>query len=225
MLSGLLNRLRSMTQALVTKFSQERAPKDAMYEAQIEILMERLKRDKDHFKFTPEERAKLLAAGVQLDHQVDDCILIASPKTYRRWLREAAAGKEPGRVGRKRACQSIRDLILRMARETAWGYRRLVGEAKKLGAKVSATCVKHILKREGIHPDKGARARWQPSRNWQTFIDSHMSSLLGCDFMCVRILTIRGWVDAFVFVVIHLESRRVLISPATFSPNHLWLKQ
>jgi putative transposase len=88
-----------------------------------------------------------------------------------------------------------------------------------------------VVKGKAVDPSpreslpSGARHRWNPARNWQRFIDTHMSSLLGCDFACIRMLTWRGWVDAFIFVVIHLESRKVYISPATFNPNHLWLAQ
>ena len=213
---------------LIDKYHRYRDRKQDFMAVQIEILQDRLKKDRHkrtHTKISPEERAKLLSLGGEFDHQIEGVFLIGSPKTYRRWLREAAEGKEPGRVGRKRICRSIADLVIRMARETSWGFRRICGEAKKLGVKVSASCVKHILKREGIHPVKGNPHRWRPARNWLEFIDSHMSSLLGCDFMCVRVLTWRGWIDAYVFVVIHLESRRVFISPATLHPNHPWLAQ
>jgi putative transposase len=223
-LSSPIKRLRSMAELMVTKFALYLVPKLAFMAVQIEILQKRL--DTAHIKVDPEERAKLLALGAQFDHQVDGCFLIAELKTYRRWLRESASGKKPGRVGRKRTVQSIANVVLRMAKENiAWGFRRIVGELRKVGIKLSATCVKHILKREGIHPGKGARHRWQPARNWQEFIDTHMSSLLGCDFCCAKVLTWRGWVEAFVFIVIHLESRKVYISPATLNPNHLWLAQ
>jgi putative transposase len=192
--------------------------------AQIEILRDRLPRG--HLKFKAEERERLLALGAQCNHQVEGYFLIATLQTYRRWRREFTAGIEPGRVGRKRVCRSIAELVLRFALENpAWGYDRIVGEARKLGASVSAATVKNILKREGIHPTKGSGHRWQPPRNWQTFIDANMSTLLGCDFLCQRVLTLGGWVNAFVFVVIHLASRRVYLSPATLSPNHLWLTQ
>ena len=59
---------------------------------------------------------------------------IVSIKTYRRWLREQRGGRKPGKLGRPRVIPpSLRDLILRLARENAgWGVRRIVGELKKL---------------------------------------------------------------------------------------------
>ena len=223
MLSASYQRILAVVFLLIDKYHSYRDHKIAFMATQIEILQARVK--SKHIKLTPEERARLLHHGNQFDHRVDGCLMIVTLKTYKRWQREADAGKEPGRVGRKRICQSIADLVVSMAKNTAFGYRRIVGELKKLGIKVSASTVKHILKREGIHPVKGRPTPWRPARNWQDFIDRHMSSILGCDFMCARVFTPAGWVDAFLFVVIHLESRRVYISPATFNPNHTWLAQ
>jgi putative transposase len=40
-----------------------------------------------------------------------------------------------------------------------------------------------------------------------------------------EVWTFRGLTTAFVFFVIHLQSRRVLLSRATFSPTHRWIRQ
>ncbi len=224
MQKGLFHRLCSMVLLLFSEFDRRRDARLEFMAAQIRILRRRL--PAKHFKFTPEEHSELLECGAKLGHRVHDSFLVASFKTYRRWLRNRAEGKEPGRVGRKRTCASIAQLVLRMAKENvSWGYDRIVGELKKLSVKVSANTVKHILRKNGIHPTEGVQRRWNPARNWQRFIDSHLSSLLGCDFVSVKVFTWRGWVEAFVFVVIHLESRRVYMSPATLAPHHLWLAQ
>ena len=57
---------------MVAKFGRYRVPKDVVYEAQIKVLLGCLKAEKEHFKFTDDERARLLAAGAHLNHQVDD---------------------------------------------------------------------------------------------------------------------------------------------------------
>ena len=45
------------------------------------------------------------------------------------------------------------DLVLRLSRENPrWGYVRIVGEAGKLGVRVSATSVRMILRRDGLGP-------------------------------------------------------------------------
>ena len=40
-----------------------------------------------------------------------------------------------------------------------------------------------------------------------------------------EVWTFRGLVTAFVFFVIHLQTRKVILARATFSPTHHWLKQ
>ncbi len=47
----------------------------------------------------------------------------------------------------------MRELILKIARETGWGYTRVMGEIKKLGIKPpSRNTVKKIMKEAGHEP-------------------------------------------------------------------------
>ncbi len=49
--------------------------------------------------------------------------------------------------------EDIRDLVLRLARENAWGYTRILGELKKLGVgNISRSTVIKILKENGFDP-------------------------------------------------------------------------
>lgn len=65
---------------------------------------------------------------------------LPAPDTHARWI--AAAWEQPairgGRsfkaVGRPRLTQELRDVVVRIGSENLlWGYRRIVGELKKLG--------------------------------------------------------------------------------------------
>ena len=57
------------------------------------------------------------------------------------------------RPGRPRTPEDIRELVLRIARETGWGYTRILGELKKLGIhNVGKTTVRNILKGAGLDP-------------------------------------------------------------------------
>jgi putative transposase len=49
-------------------------------------------------------------------------------------------------------------------------------------------------------------------------------SLWQCDFFSKRILTIKGIREVFVLAFIHVASRRVILSPATFHPNEAWVQ-
>ena len=82
---------------------------------------------------SPEDRARLLAIGRELDHHAADIIGIVMPKTYSRWVMELRDGRHFKRVGRPRIARNMRELVIRLAKENAgWGYRRIVGELRKL---------------------------------------------------------------------------------------------
>ena len=81
---------------------------------------------------TPAERAKLLKLGVRLGSAIKDLITIVHPRTFARWLSEARSGKKPRKRGRPRKPEEIRKLIIEMAEATGWGYRRILGELRKL---------------------------------------------------------------------------------------------
>ena len=122
--------------------------------------------------------------------------------------------------GRPRIGQNIAQLVCRMARENEWGYQRIRGELKKLKIKISKTSVANILKRNGLPPS--------PERNgltWQQFLARHAEVFLCADMFRKEVWTFRGLTTAFVFFVIHLKTRKVLLARATFSPTHQWLKQ
>ena len=48
---------------------------------------------------SPEDHARLLAIGQELNHNVGHIIGIVTPKTYSRWVMELREGRNPRRVG------------------------------------------------------------------------------------------------------------------------------
>jgi putative transposase len=161
--------------------------------------------------------------GALIDHQVSDVMLVVKPKTYRRWLTEKK--KKRRNPGRPKTPKATINLVLKFASENlTWGYKHLYGELKKLGIKIGLTTIRDILKEAGHQPipDKGGG---QPPSNWKLFINSHMDTLVATDFFTKPVLTWKGWVDAYVLVFIHLGSRRVFMSPATFHPKEDWVLQ
>jgi putative transposase len=60
---------------------------------------------------------------------------------------------------------------------------------------------------------------------WNQFIASHMESLVACDFFSKPVHTLRGKLDAYVLTFIHLGSRKVFCTPATFNPDEKWVMQ
>jgi len=194
-----------------------------LLQAQIRILRSRI--DVTRIVPTPQEKAELLRLGGQINHDVGEVMHVVQPETYRKWVRQSKHGVIFKRAGRPRIPVTTVNLVLRMAQENVrWGYRRIVGEFKKLGIRIGSSTVKKILKSAAVHPapDKGFK---KPAVPWTTFVHAHMDSMVGCDFFTKRIYTLRGVLMAYMLVFIHLGSRKVYCSPATFNPTGDWVMQ
>jgi len=198
------------------------------YDARLQLLeyqLRMLRNRIDDSKIIPteEERANLIKLGALLDHEITDVMLVVKARTYRRWL--SIKNKNGRKPGRPRTPQATVNLVLQFASENlTWGYKHLHGEFKKLGIRIGLTTIRDIFKRAGHHPvpDKGQR---YPKGNWKQFVGAHMDTLVATDFFTKPIYTLKGRIDATVLVFIHLGSRRVFMSPATFSPTGDWILQ
>ena len=192
-------------------------------EAQIRILRSRV--DASRIVPTPKEKAELLRIGASLDHDVSEVMHVVLPETYRKWVRQARRGIAFKPSGRPRTPMATVNLVLRMAEENLrWGYRKIVGELKKLGIRVSKTTVRKILKDSDIHPlpDKAFK---KPAVPWTIFVHAHMDSMVGTDFFTKRIYTLRGVLTAYMLVFIHLGTRKVYCTASTFNPDEEWVMQ
>jgi len=191
---------------------------------QVEMLKKRLPGNR--VILDPVERRRLMKVGAEVNHAIEDTLGIVSIKTYRRWQREERAGREPGKVGRPRLRESIRALILRLARENlGWGVRRILGELKKLAVKTSRSTVRRVLVDEKILPDPERHAPKGVQTPWRKFIAIHMNVMVACDFFCKTIWTPLGRKTAYVLAFIHLGSRKVFLSPSTCNPTGVWMQQ
>jgi len=191
---------------------------------QVEMLQSRLPGNR--VILDPVERQRLMKIGAELQHKVEDTLEIVSVKTYRRWRREESGGREPGRVGRPRLTKSVRDLILRLARENiGWGVRRIVGELKKLALRPSRSSVRRLLVDEKILPDPERHAPKGVMTPWRKFIAVHMNVMVACDFFCKTVWTPLGKHVAYVLTFVHLGSRKVFTSPSTLNPTDEWMRQ
>ncbi|HEY8506127.1 MAG TPA: hypothetical protein VIL46_16190 [Gemmataceae bacterium] len=151
-------------------------------------------------------------------------ITIVSPRTFARWLRGETPSpkkKRPARPGRPRTEAEVWELVLRLARENAWGYSRILGELKKLGVRsIARSTVVNILKEAGLDPG--------PKRGegtWDEFLKRHAQTLWACDFFSCKVWTLRGLVDVFVLFFIHIGTRRVFVSGMTAHPDRAWVAQ
>ena len=95
------------------------------------------------------------------------------------------------------------------------------GELKKLGiGSVCRSTVVNILKEAGLDPG--------PKRGvgtWDDFLTRHAATLWAADFLSVKSWTMNGFVDLYLLFVIHVGTRKVVISNPTASPNSEWVTQ
>ena len=174
---------------------------------------------------SPDDRARLLAIGQELEHNVADVIGIVTPQTYCRWVTELREGRQPKRVGRPKIARNLRELVVRLAKENAgWGYRRIIGELRKLRLRIGRSSVRRILKDEGLTPSPIRRGK-AGETNLQKFIRLHVNTLVACDFSTKSVITPLGVRLAYCLVFIHVGTRKVFLSPPTYHPHDRWVQQ
>jgi putative transposase len=209
---------------LAEHFSARRSAQIQFMKLQIELLRQKL--GGNRVILSPEDRRRLLRAGADMDHAVHDVLKIVTVKTYQQWRRDEAAGKNAGKVGRPRLAESVRNLIIKLARENVgWGVRRVLGELRKLALRPSRSSIRRILVNEGVLPDPNRHAPKGVLTPWRTFVAGHVNTMVACDFFCKRIWTPLGIKMAYVLTFIHLGSRKVLVSPSTLHPTADWMQQ
>jgi putative transposase len=171
---------------------------------------------------TANERRRLLKFGKGLGKAINELITIVTPATFARWLSgELRKDKAPARQsGRPRTAADVRDLVVRLATENAWGYTRILGELKKLGIRISRTTVIAILKEQGFEPGPKRGAG-----TWSDFVRRHAATLWACDFFSKKVWTSGGLVDVFVLFFIHVQTRRVHVAGLTTNPDSAWMMQ
>jgi putative transposase len=112
----------------------------------------------------------------------------------------------------------VGELVLRLARENPrWGYPRIAGELRKLGARVSPSTVRRILLANGVAP-----APRRSRLSWHQFLRQQAATMLACDFFTVETLSLRRF---YVLFFIELESRRVHLAGCTTNPTGDWVTQ
>ena len=208
---------------LVEAFAARRDARIRFLKTEVEILRRKL--GGNRVISSPEDRARLLAIGKELNHDVADIIGIVTPKTYSRWVTEMRKGRRPKRVGRPKIARNMRETVIRLARQNAgWGYRRIVGELRKLRLRLGRSSVRRILRDEGLTPSPTRRSKG-PETVWQKFIRLHVNTLVACDFLAKNVITPFGVRVAYCLAFIHIGTRKVFLSPPTYHSDEQWIKQ
>jgi putative transposase len=148
-----------------------------------------------------------------------NALVLVQPETLLRWHRDLfrrlwAGRTKPKTPPKPRLAAQVIALIKRMAIENrTWGAKRIRGELLKLGIEVAKSTIQRYISRFRSTPT---------GQRWSTFLRNQAAGIWCCDLFEVRDLWFRCH---FVFVVMHLESRKVLRAVTTREPTSAWLAQ
>ena len=133
--------------------------------------------------------------------------LLPRPETLLRWHRDLVRRKWAAFRQRPPSPRPTRDLerrecVLKLARENPrWGYRRIQGEALKLGFRISDMGVAEILNSQRIPP-----APRRSQTTWRQFVRQHAAQMLATDFFTVE----TAWLQRLhVLFFIEIASRKI----------------
>ncbi len=173
------------------------------------------------------EKRTLVKHGMKLGGKIKDVMSIVSYSTFRKWVRsmEDDAPKPTKRTakrgtGRPKLDEDVRDTIIRIRKETGFGYTKILQELRRMGVHVSRQTVKNVIVAAGFAPTPGDHPD-----TWHKFLKRHAETLWQCDFACKKKWTMKGLVDVYFMVFIHLGSRQIWISPCTENPTGDWTSQ
>jgi putative transposase len=151
-----------------------------------------------------------------------EALVVVKPDTLLRWHREGFRlywrRKSRARKGRPPTPPEVIALIEEMAvANRTWYVKRIQGELRKLGIKVSRGVVRKYMRRarKGLPPRNHGQT-------WATFIKNHAGETWACDFVQTYDLLFRV---VFVYFIIELGSRRIVQYGVTRSPSDFWIAQ
>ncbi len=226
-LSRVVERLRKWTKpdnhglaggavADATRSKSELMLENALLRRQLIVLDRQVKRPQLSWR----ERGMMVLLASKL-RGWKDALLIVQPETLLRWHRDLfrwvwrrkSQPKQQG--GRRPLSGHIVRLIRRIARENPlWGAERIRGEMLKLDRGVAKSSIQKYT--------QDLRRTGPSGQSWGTFLRNHASEIWACDFLQTYDALFRG---IFVFVIIELESRRVVHMNVTRQPNDAWVAQ
>ncbi len=215
--------LHPLLAMLASLTRQELARQVAYLKAENQLLRSKLPK---RITLTDQQRRSLVKHGKSLGSGLAGLLSIVGYETFRKWVRrfEDAPGQRPvsttSKVGRPRIEESLSKAIIRIKNETGWGYTKIVQALRQLGYVVARETVKNVLFEAGLGPEPGDHRD-----TWSDFLRRHAATLWQCDFASKRMWTIKGMVDLYFLVFIHIESRRIWVSACTAHPTGEWTAQ
>jgi len=144
---------------------------------------------------------------------------LVTPATLLRWHRRLVAKHwtyAHTKAGRPPVDRSVRELILRLAREnSSWGYVRSWASSAGSGStsppRSSATSSERLV----FAPQRG-------QLDWRSFLRQQAATTLACDFFTVDTVLLRR---LYVLVFLRVGTRRIEYIACTSNPDGVWMMQ
>jgi hypothetical protein len=196
----------------LTRSRADLIAENVMLRQQLIVLKRQVKRP----HLTNFDRLRLILAA-RCTQFWQQALFIVQPDTLLRWHRDLFRRywrrKSKNKRRQPRIAPETIALIKKMAMENRlWGAERIRGELLKLGVRVSKrTIQKYMPKR-----------RRTPNQTWATFLKNHAADVWAADFAVAHDLLFR---PLYIFVIIHLQTRRIVHTAVTRSPSDDWSAQ
>jgi transposase InsO family protein len=181
-----------------------------------------LRRQIARVRYEPADRVWLAALSRLIPRNRWLQVFAVTPTTLLRWHRELIARKwtftRHHRPGRPSTTPTIKQLILRLAREnSSWGHRRIQGELARLGYPIAPSTVWEILHAAGINP---APQRSGPT--WRQFLTAQAHGIIAADFLHLDTVSLKR---LYALIFIEHGTRRLHLAGVTAHPTCAWTVQ
>lgn len=190
------------------------------YQAQQLFILRRIC-NKKKFRLTKTEKLTLITFGRKIKNRIKYSFIL-SPNSLIKWhrtlIRRRWTYDNKSNVGRPSISSEVEKLIIQISTETDWGYKKIKGELKDLGYKVSVTTIKNVLKRYGIP----ISSRRKVSGSWREFIRHYKELMLASDFFTVDTGLFRRF---YVLFFKEIRTRKILFAACTEHPTGEWATQ
>jgi transposase InsO family protein len=182
-----------------------------------------LRRQIARVRYEPADRIWLAALSRLVPREQWREVFAVTPTTLLRWHQQLVTRKwtfvqyrrSPGRPS---TAQTVKQLILRLARENStWGHRRIQGELARLGYSIAPSTVWEILHAAGIDP---APQRSGPT--WHQFLSAQAHGIIAADFLHLDTVSLKR---LYALVFIEHATRRVHLAGITAHPTAEWTTQ